>query len=392
MNFQGITIAVPKEIMPGERRVAVTPETVKLFIEQGARVLIETGAGAGSYIEDNQYSSAGAVIAETPTELFAKADILLKVKEPRYNDNLNIHEAELITDKGILVCFLHPAHRVNHETVQILARKWVTSFTLDGIPRISSAQRMDPLTTMSTAAGYKAVIIAANQLLRFIPMMPTAFGVIQPAKFLVVGVGVAGLQAIATAKRLGAKVKALDIRPEAREQALSLGAELVPFEVPLEIAVGKGGYACHLPEEWYSKEREALKPHLQDCDAVILSALVPGEEAPMLVDEAMVKTMKKGSCIVDIAVDQGGNCELTHCGQEYTYKGITICGIANIPASLAIDSTWMFAQNALHFLNHIVREGKISTDSSDPIISGTLVTVDKRIVHRGTRLSMKLEE
>ncbi len=391
MQFREITIAVPKEIMPGERRVAVTAETVKLFTEQGAKVLIETGAGAGSYIEDSQYRNAGAIMTEQVAELYAKADIILKVKEPRFNERLNLNEAELIPDRGILVCFLHPANRANHETVQILARKGVTSFTLDGIPRISSAQRMDPLTTMSTVAGYKAVIIAANQLLRFIPMMPTAFGVIQPAKFVVVGVGVAGLQAIATAKRLGAKVKALDIRPEAREQVLSLGAELIPFEIPLELAVEKGGYACRLPEEWYIKEREALRPHLQDCDAMILSALVPGEEAPMLVDESMVKMMKKGSCIVDIAVDQGGNCELTQCGQEYTYEGITISGIANIPASLAIDSTWMFAQNVLHFLNHVVSEGKVITDTSDPIVGGTLVTVDNRIVHRGTLLSMKVE-
>lgn len=392
MKFQGITIAVPKEIMPGERRVALIPETTTRFVEQGARVLIEKWAGKGSFIEDSDYLNAGAEIIEDPVELYAKAGILLKVKEPLFRENLNTHEAELIPDNRILVCFLHPAHKTNHEAVRILSRKGITSFTLDGIPRISAAQKMDPLTTMSTAAGYKAVIIAANHLMRFIPMMPTAFGVIQPARVLVVGVGVAGLQAIATAKRLGARVKALDIRPEAKEQAQSLGAELVPFDVPLDLAVGKGGYACRLPEEWYRREREALLPHLAECDAAILTALVPGEEAPILIDEVMVKSMRKGSCIVDIAVDQGGNCRLTRCGQEYAYDGITISGIANIPASLAIDSTWMFAQNALHFLDYIIRDGTVYTDTSDQIIGGTLVTIDQRIVHRGTLLSMKTEE
>ncbi len=391
MQFQGVTIAIPREIMPGERRVAATPETVNLLIKQGAKVVIEAGAGIGSFIEDSDYSRAGAIIMDDRAELFKQGDILLKVKEPLYCKDLDMHEAELIPDGRTLICFLHPANRANHETVRILSRKKITSFTLDGIPRISAAQRMDALTTMSTIAGYKAVIIAANRLLRFIPMMPTSLGVIQPAKIIVIGVGVAGLQAIATAKRLGAKVKALDIRPEAREQALSLGAELIPFDIPAELAVGKGGYARRLPEEWYRKEREALQPHLQDCDAAILTALVPGEEAPLLINEEMVKTMKKGSCIVDIAIDQGGNCALTRSGEEYTYEGVTISGIANIPASLAIDATWMFAQNVLHFLSHVVREGKIITDTSDPIIGGTLVTKDNQIVHRGTLLAMNLD-
>lgn len=391
-QFRGITIAVPKEIMPGEKRVAAIPQTVKLFVENGARFLVESGAGEASFFTDDEYRAAGAAVLSDTTELYCNADILLKVKEPRFNEQLNRHEAEMLKENSCLVCFLHPANPANHDTVKALAENKITSFTLDGIPRISRAQQMDTLTSMSTTAGYKAVIIAARHLPRFVPMMPTAFGMIQPAQFLVIGAGVAGLQAIATAKRLGARVKAVDIREEAREQALSLGAELIPFDIPPELATGKGGYARRLPEEWYVREREALAPHLQTCDAVILTALVPGEQAPVLVDRAMVESMKKGAVIVDIAVDQGGNCSITRYGEEYDHNGIMICGLANIPAMLAVDSTWMFAQNAWHYLKYIVRDGKVAADTSDEIIGGTLVTRDQQIVHHGTLLAMGLVE
>lgn len=388
-QFGGLTVAVPRETMPGEKRVAAIPQTVQNLMEAGARVLVQAEAGEGSFLADELYRTAGAAIISCTEELFQSADILLKVKEPRVNEQLGRHEAELLRDGTVLVCFLHPAHSMNHETIRILARKNVTSFTLDGIPRISRAQQMDSLTSMSTAAGYKAVIIAAYHLPHFIPMMPTPFGVIQPAQFLVVGTGVAGLQAIATARRLGAKVKALDIRPEAMEQARSLGAEMVPFELPPELAVAPGGYARRLPDEWYLREKEALAPHLEESDAVILTALIPGEQAPVLIDETMVRSMKKGSVIVDIAVDQGGNCALTRCAEEYSFDGITISGLANIPATLAVDSTWMFAQNAWYFLKHIVNDGTINPDMDDEITAETLVTKDGRIVHRGALLAME---
>jgi H+-translocating NAD(P) transhydrogenase subunit alpha len=390
MSYQGMTIAIPREIMPGERRVAAAPDTVAKFIEGGARVLIESEAGEGAFFHDEDFIAAGAEIIKDSQELYRQADILLKVKEPRFNNQLNLHEVDMLPENAYLVCFLHPAHPNNHETVNLLAKRNITSFTLDGIPRISAAQQMDPLTSMSTAAGYKAVISAANHLLRFIPMMPTALGVIQPAQFLVVGVGVAGLQSIATAKRLGAKVKALDIRPEANEQAKSLGAELIQFDIPADLAVGEGGYARRLPAEWYAKEREVLLQHLKECDAVILTALVPGEQAPILVDEEGIRTMKKGSVVVDISVDQGGNCKITRCGEEYSFEGITISGLANIPASLAIDSTWMFAQNARHFLNHLVKEGQVNIDPADQIVNSTLVTRGGKVVHHGTLLAMGL--
>ncbi len=388
MNLEKMTIGIPREIMPGEKRVAAIPETVGKMVEAGARVLIESGAGEGAFIDDDSYREKGAEIIADVRELYSKANLILKVKEPRRHEEIGQHEAELFPEKSVLISFLHPAHSVNHEGLKIMAERGITSFTLDGIPRISRAQQMDSLTSMSTVAGYKAVIFAANHLGRFIPMIPTSFGIINPAQFLIIGTGVAGLQSIATAKRLGAKVKTLDIRSEANEQARSLGAENVQFEVPAELAIGEGGYARRLPGEWYEREREALIPHIEQSDAVILSALIPGEVAPKLVDEEMVKKMKKGSVIVDIAVDQGGNCTLTRCGEEYCFDGITISGIMNIPATLPIDATNMFARSAYNFFAYVYKEGSLNTDTGDEIIKATLVTYGGKIVHHGTLLAM----
>jgi H+-translocating NAD(P) transhydrogenase subunit alpha len=390
VQLEKIVVGIPREIMPGERRVAAIPETVAKMVAAGARVLVESGAGKGAYINDESFSQHGAEIIEDIREIYKQASLIMKVKEPLYQEKIGRHEAELLPEKGILIGFLHPANPDNHEGVKILARRGITSFTLDGIPRISRAQQMDALTSMSTIAGYKAVIFAASHLARFIPMMPTSFGLINPAQFLVIGTGVAGLQAIATAKRLGAKVKTLDIRPEANEQARSLGAENIEFDVPLEMAVGKGGYARRLPDEWYGREREILTPHVEQSDAVVLTALIPGEVAPVIINETMVAKMKKGSVIIDIAVDQGGNCSLTRHGEEYTHDGVTISGIMNIPATLPIDATNMFAQNAWHFMSYIVRDGTVKTDPDDEIIHSTLVTCNNKIIHHGTLSAMGL--
>ena len=392
MQFANVTIGVPREIMPGERRAGAVPDTVGKMTAAGVRVLVEAGAGAGAFIGDDEYRHRGAEILSDVRELYERASLILKVKESRVHEGLGIHEAELFPENGVLVSFLHPANPLNHEGLKILARRGITSYTLDGVPRISRAQRMDTLTCMSSIAGYKAAIFAANLLGRFVPMMPTCFGMLEPARFLVVGSGVAGLQAVATAKRLGAKVKTIDIRPEANEQARSLGAEVIEFDVPAELAVGEGGYARRLPEEWYARERELLAPHVKESDAVILTALIPGEVAPVIVDESMAGLMKKGSVIVDVAVDQGGNCALTRGGEEYCRGGVTISGIMNIPAGLPVDATNMYAQSAWNFLSYIFQGGKNSTDASDEIVASTLVTLDGKIVHRGTLKAMKMEE
>ena len=389
MHFKGLTVAVPREIMAGEKRVAVIPETVKKFTEAGAKVLIETGAGADAYYEDEAYRLAGAEIMPSAPEIYHNADIILKVKEPQFDEKTGKHETDYYPDNKVLVCFIHPANPVNHDLVKKLAAKNITSFTLDSIPRISRAQQMDALTSMSTVAGYRAVVTAAYHLNRFVPLIPMAFGMIPPAEVLIVGVGVAGLQAAATAKRLGAKVKALDIRPEANEQALSLGLEVIPFELPEGLGCGEGGYARRLPEEWYMREREMLAPHVARSDVVILGALVPGEKAPLLLNRSMLEEMKKGSVVVDISIDQGGNCELSRPGEEYDYQGIFISGLANLPAYMPVASTQMFAQNVWHYLRHIVKNGSIDQDSDDEIIRNSLVTKGSRIVHKGTIEAME---
>ena len=249
---------------------------------------------------------------------------------------------------------------------------------------------MDALTSMSTVAGYKAVISAAHHLARFVPMIPTDSGIIEPARVLVVGTGVAGLQAIATAKRLGGRVKSLDIRPEANEQARSLGASLVPFDLPDGVGVGEGGYAQRLSEDLYQRERECLAPVVAESDIVILTALVPRERAPILVDRPMVESMKKGSVIVDISIDQGGNCEVTRPGEEYSWHDVLVIGLINIPAYLAVDSTRMFAHNLYEYVSHIVVSGRIDTNSKDELVREACVTCDGSVVHKGTLKAMGL--
>ncbi|MBB5143575.1 NAD(P) transhydrogenase subunit alpha [Desulfovibrio intestinalis] len=390
MKFQGMTIGVPTEIMHGERRVSSTPDTVKKMVAEGATVLIEKGAGEGAFFSDAAYVEAGGKIVEDVQEIFAKADVILKVKEPLFNEKVNKHEAEMVRDGQYLITFLHPAAPVNHEMMKKLAATGVISITLDGIPRISRAQGMDALTSMSTVAGYKGVLMAANRLAKFMPMVGTAVGVIKPANVLVIGTGVAGLQAVATAKRLGAVVTAVDIRPDAREQSTSLGAKSFDVGVPADVAIGEGGYAQRLSDEWLNKEREALKPLVKDADIIILCALIPGKLAPILITKEMVASMAPGSSIVDISIDQGGNCELTDAGEVVVKHGVSIDGTKNIPGMMPTSSTWMFANNVYQLLSFLAQDGKIVLDKSDPIIESTLTTIDKQIVHRGAREAMGL--
>jgi len=391
MRFEGLTIGVPKEILHDERRVAVTPDTIRKITEQGGRVIVEKGAGDGSHFTDDDYRAVGAEIMGDVALLFERADIVMKVKEPQYNEDKGRHEIEMMKRNCCLIAFLHPASPANHDMVKKLASAGVTSFTLDSIPRISRAQRMDALTSMSTVAGYKGVLMASNSLPKFMPMVGTAAGTIKPASVLVIGAGVAGLQAIATAKRLGAVVHASDIRAEACEQAKSIGAKIIDTNVPAEIAVGEGGYAKKLPAEWLEKERETLGEHISAADIMILSALIPGKLAPVLVTGEMVKTMKPGSVIVDIAIDQGGNCEITESGETAVKHGVTIMGIKNIPGTVPHTSTGMFAHNIYYFLENLVKDGRINIDMNDEIIASCLLTRDGGIVHDGAREAMNLE-
>ena len=383
-------IGIPKEIMHDEARVAATPETVGKFVKEGFEVLVEKSAGDGALYTDEEYIQAGAKMIDNPQEIYDKAELILKVKEPLFNEKLGKHEVEMMHKGQYLITFIHPASPVNHEMVKKLTAQGVTAITLDGIPRISRAQNLDALTSMSTRAGYKGILMAANHLTTFMPQMFTAVGQIKPAKVMVIGVGVAGLQALATAKRLGAITYAADIRPMAAENAGSLGAKVTETGVPAELAVGEGGYALRLPDDVLVVERENLKETIQEMDIVFCSALIPGKVAPIIITEEMVKGMKRGSVIVDISIDQGGNCELTPKGGIETKYGVTLMGVKNIPGLLPTSSTWMFSNNLYNLVNYLVKDGKVNLDRTDEVIAKSLVCIDGQLVHAGAREAMGL--
>jgi len=381
-------IGIPKEIMHKENRVAALPETVEKFKSKGFDVIVETKAGSGAFTDDEKYRKAGARIATDAAEVFDKSDIILKVKEPLFNYQFNKHEIDMLKEGQMLITFLHPAAPSNHGDVKKLQDRNITAFTMDGIPRISRAQRMDPLTSMSAITGYKAIIIAAANFPKFIPMIGTSIGMIKPANILVVGTGVVGLQAIATGKRLGGVVKAIDIRPDAKKEAESLGVKVVGFDAPPELSVGEGGYAKALPEEWIEKERQVLAPLVAQSDIIVLSALVPGEVAQHLITKEMVESMKPGSVIIDVSIDQGGNCALTDPGKELIHKGVYICGIKNIPGSLPVHSSWLYANNLYYFVENLFKNGTNEFDMADEIVRGALVTHKGELFHEGTLKAM----
>ncbi len=381
-------IGVPKEIMLEERRVAATPATTAELVGLGHRVLIEQGAGEGSFFSDEEYRAAGGETVSDARELYASAELIIKVKEPLYNEKLAIHEVELMHAGQYLITFMHPASPSNHAMVQALAKQGVTSLTLDGVPRISRAQNMDALTSMSTCAGYKGMIMAAEEYADFMPPIFSAAGSTKPASALIIGTGVAGLQALATAKRLGAICHAIDVRPPAQEQAISLGAKIIETGVPAEAGVGEGGYALELSADYLAQERAAIAEILPTVDILFLAALVPGKRAPLLITEEMVQSMKPGSVIIDVSVDQGGNCALTQGGAIINRYGVSICGIKNIPARLPVSATRMLAGNMLNLVKYYAPDGIMVIDPADEIALGMLTTRDYQVVHQGALEAM----
>ena len=381
-------IGIPKEILSEEKRVAATPETVQKYINMGFNVAVESSAGEGVWRSDEEYENSGASIISDTEKLFAQSDVILKVKQPVFNETVGKHEVDMMRNDSTLITFLHPAAPVNHDMIKMLRNKNIIAFTMDGIPRISRAQRMDALSSMSTVTGYKSVLIAANQMPKFVPMIGTAIGTVKPARFLIVGAGVVGLQAIATAKRLGGIVKAMDIREEACKEAESLGAKVVEFDIPQELAVGESGYAKALQTEWLEIERKVLEPYVEDADIVILSALVPGEVAPKLITEEMVSKMKQGSVIMDISIDQGGNCAVTEPGQFAQKNGIYVCGIQNIPGRMPVHSSWLYANNMYYYVENLFKKGLDTFDLDDDIVKQSLVTYQGKIVFEGAIKAM----
>jgi NAD(P) transhydrogenase subunit alpha len=378
-----VILGIPKEIMADENRVAAIPETVVKYVQKGFKVLVESGAGSGIFIDDEEYKKAGAEIIADVEDLFQRADVILKVKQPEFNNKVQKHEIDMLRNDSFLITFLHPAAPASRQNVLKLEEKGVTALTMDGIPRTSRAQRMDAWTSMSTVTGYRAVLMAAMALPKFIPMIGTAIGVIKPATFLVLGCGVVGLQAAATAKRLGAVIQVVDIRKDAQKEAESLGAKIVGFDVPEEIAKGPGGYAKALPTEWLEKERQALHQLVSAADAVVLSALVPGETAPSLITKEMISSMKPGSVIIDVSIDQGGNCAATVPGKEIVVNNVRVSGLQNIPGRMASHSAWMYSHNMFYFVENAFKDGK-KLDLNDDIVQSTLTCRDGKCLHNGT--------
>jgi NAD(P) transhydrogenase subunit alpha len=375
-------IGIPKEIVNGERRVALVPDTVSKLVTSGMDVMVESGAGEDANFSDDMYKEAGAVLSLDAASLLGGVEVVLKVQGPVMNAALNKHEVDLMVDGATLISFLQPLTNLN--LVQKLMAKGITSFSMDTVPRIARAQSMDALSSMSSIAGYKAAIMAADSLAKYFPMMITAAGTYAPAKGLVLGAGVAGLQAIATARRLGAVLQAFDVRAVVKEQVESLGATFVGLPED-EKAEDAGGYAKELAEESQRKERELLHGYAKEADFIITTALIPGRPAPLLITEDMVKDMRAGSIIVDIAAETGGNCELTEPGAEIVKYGVTIHGPLNLPSSMPVHASQMYARNISSLFLHLLKDDQLNLDFDDAITQGCCITHQGNVVHGPTK-------
>jgi len=372
-------IGIPAETRPGETRVAVTPETVKKLAAGGRHaILVQSGAGVAASIPDKEFEAAGAKIVSSPQD-FSGADIVLKVRGPQDG------EVGLFKRGAILIGLLNPYDRA---TMESYATAGLTCFAMEWLPRTTRAQAMDVLSSQANIGGYKAVILAAAEYGRFMPMLMTAAGTVKAARVLVLGAGVAGLQAIATAKRLGAVIEASDVRPAVKEQIESLGAKFldVPYltDEEREIAQGAGGYARSMPADWMRRQAELVHERAKAADIVITTALIPGRPAPVLLKEDTVRAMKPGSVIVDMAVEQGGNCPLTERDKIVIKHGVKLIGISNLPALVAADASALYARNLLNFLNLLVdpKTGELKLDRGDEIIAGSLVCINGEIVKK----------
>ncbi|HEX9296106.1 MAG TPA: Re/Si-specific NAD(P)(+) transhydrogenase subunit alpha [Polyangiaceae bacterium] len=365
-------LAVPKENTPGETRVAIVPETIKRLVAKKVDISVESHAGERSYIRDDDYRAAGATVEPTADALFAKADVVLQIHPPTPAQIGKLREG------SALISLLYPLSNV--ALVRALAARRVTAISADMIPRTTLAQTMDVLSSQTTAAGYHAVLLAAAALPKFFPMLMTAAGTIAPAKVLVLGAGVAGLQAIATARRLGAVVEAFDVRRAVKEQVQSLGAKFVEVE-GMQDAQAQGGYAREITDEEKQKQADAIKKHVAKSDACITTALVPGRRAPILITADMVRGMRPGTVIVDLAAEQGGNCELCRPGQTVVENGVTIIGTTNLQSKVAIDASQMYSRNMEKLVVHLLGDGALKIDLAEEITQGCVITHGGNVVH-----------
>ncbi len=383
-----MVIGVPRETFPGERRVALVPAVIPTLKKAGFEVVVEAGAGVSAGYPDAEYEARGATLVRERAEVFARADVVVQVLCYGSNDRTGRADLPLLHRGQVLVGFLRPLGRL--EVLQEIAATGVTAFAVELMPRITRAQPMDALSSMATVAGYKAVLLAADYLPRMFPMLTTAAGTITPARVFVIGAGVAGLQAIATARRLGALVSGYDIRPAAREQIQSLGARAV--ELPLETrdAEDTRGYARAQDERFYQRQRELLGRVVAESDVVITTAVVPGQRSPLLVTAEMVASMAPGSVIVDLAAERGGNCELTRPGEVAEQHGVTIVGYINLASQVPFHASQMYARNLTAFLLHLFAGGRLDPGRDDEIVRETLLTHEGEIVNARVREFFKL--
>lgn len=376
-------IGVPKESYPGERRVALVPMVIPSLIKAGFEVLVEANAGVEAGYPDVQFTDKGAKIVPARAEVFEQAEVIVQVLCYGSNDFNGREDLALMRRGQVLVGFLRPLGSI--EVAQEIANAGVTSFAVELIPRTTRAQSMDALSSMGTICGYKAVLVSAETLPRIFPMLTTAAGTITPARVLVIGAGVAGLQAIATARRLGAVASAYDLRPAAKEQVQSLGGRFVELPIEAKDAQDARGYGTAQDESFYNRQRELLGRVVQESDVVITAAVIPGKKSPILVTEDMVKGMAPGSVIFDLAAERGGNCELTQTGETIVKHGVTIIGAINLASGVPYHASQMYARNVTAFLTHLFRDGKIQLDLSDEIIRETLLTREGEVVNQRVR-------
>jgi H+-translocating NAD(P) transhydrogenase subunit alpha len=376
-------VSVPREIYPGERRVALVPGVVPILTKAGMEVVIEAGAGTTAGYPDADYIAKGARVLPDRAEVFRTADAIVQVLCYGANDKTGQADVPLLRRDQALIGFLRPLGSV--DSVQEIAARGVRAFAVELMPRTTRAQSMDVLSSMATISGYKAVILAADTLPRIFPMLSTAAGTVTPARVFIIGAGVAGLQAIATSRRLGAVTSAYDMRPIAKEQVMSLGGRFVELPIEAKDAQDASGYARAQDEEFYRKQRELLGQVVSESDVVITTAVIPGKKAPTLVTGEMVQKMAPGSVIVDLAAERGGNCELTHPGEIAMEHGVTIIGLFNLASTVPYHASQMYAKNLTTFLLHIVKDGKLRLDTKDEIIRDTLLTDGGEIVNNRLR-------
>ena len=371
-------VGVPRETFPGERRVALIPSVIPPLIKAGGEVIVESGAGASAGFPDADYTARGARTVSR-ADVFSRADVVLMVRAPGANAARGGDDTACLRQGQVVIGFAEPL--TAHEATEAVAARGASLFSMELMPRITRAQSMDALSSMASIAGYKAVLLAASELPRMFPMMMTAAGTIAPARVFVIGAGVAGLQAIASARRLGARVEAYDVRPAVREQVESLGARFV--ELPLETAASedKGGYAKAQDETFYRRQRELMAKSVAASDVVITTAAVPGKKSPVLITADAVAGMAPGSVIVDLAAERGGNCELTKADETVHAHGVTILGPTNLPATVPYHASQMYAKNITTFLNHLVKDGSVRIDQADEITRETLVTYEGAVVN-----------